>query len=60
MHAIKSVLATLAGNGNHGEALSQEVTQGKISGDQNADTVAALVNFAPNGANTCKWTYVLE
>ena len=65
LHAVKSVLSSFSGGGGGpgggGEASAQQESnsQKKNPSDQNTDTVSALVNFAPNGANTCNnfiWT----
>ena len=59
LHAVKSVLSSFSGGGGgpggSGEASAQQESnsQKKNPSDQNTDTVSALVNFAPNGANTC-------
>ena len=58
LHAVKSVLSSFSGTGGTGMGKNGEQqennSQKKNSSDQNADTVSALVNFAPNGANTRK------
>ena len=68
LHAVKSVLSSFSGGGGGpgggSEATSQQESnsQKKNPSDQNTDTVSALVNFAPNGANTCNkfvWEFIL-
>ena len=63
LHAVKSVLSTFSGgvgaSGGTEENSTQQDSdsQKKNPSDQSADSVSALVNFAPNGANTCNYFY---
>ena len=54
LHAIKSILTSYSGGTGNVETTSQDTSSKNSTSDQGGDNIAALVNFAPNGANTCK------